>query len=156
MTKRHIAEVVKDLRKATGLTQQAFATLLGWSISTNARFEGGGARPSLKSMSQMLDLAKANGLAELAAELRLHLNARLGPDFPLSPDPQEKLCVLLARRINQNPERREAFMRFAAPEYEQLLLENEIRKDHNVALWEGLDAWNEREKARQKAKGKKA
>ena len=70
----------------------------------------------------MLEAAYANGLEDLATELRLHLNVKLGPNFPITPDETERYFVLIARRIFQNKKRHAAFLKFAAPEIEALFL----------------------------------
>ena len=142
---RPIREVAAELRRALGHTQQSWATLLGWSISSAVRFENGGV-PSPKMLSQMLDQADQHGLDDLAAEVQLHLNVQLGPNFPLTPDPPERAFVLIARRIFQNKKRHAAFLKFAAPEIEILKAENAIRKEHADELFTLGDAVAERAK----------
>ena len=135
------------LRKSLGDTQQSMAGRMGWAISSTVRFETG-SQPGPKALSEMVEVAWANGLDDLAAELQIHLNVALGPNFPITPNPTERYFVLIARRIFQNPKRHAAFLKFAAPEIEILKTENILRKEHTDQLFSGLDAWNEREKAR--------
>lgn len=140
---RPISAIARDLRTTLGHTQQSFAVALGWAISTAVRFEHG-AQPSVRMLAQLLDLAYANGLDDLALEIQLHLNVSLGPNFPLTPDQTEQYFVLIARRIFQNRKRHAAFLKFAAPEIESLKAENAIRKEHTERLWAELDALNEK------------
>jgi transcriptional regulator with XRE-family HTH domain len=146
---RTIAEVAVDLRKALGHTQQSWAHVMGWGISSAVRFENG-AQPSARMLAQMLDAAHAEGLEDLAAEIQLHLNVALGGNFPVSPDQKERLFVAIARRIFQNPKRHGAFLKFAAPEVAILRAEAQLQKRHTDELHAALDAWNEREQSRRK------
>jgi hypothetical protein len=148
---RTITDVAVDLRKSiinpkTGKshTQQSWADCMGWGISTAVRFENG-AQPSVRMLAQMLEAAYANGLDELAAEVQIHLNVALGPNFPVAPDNEmERFFVLLARRIFQNQKRHAAFLNFAGREIKILKAENAIRKEHQEQLDAALDAANER------------
>jgi hypothetical protein len=142
---RPIREVAAELRRTLGHTQQSWATLLGWSISSAVRFENGGL-PSPRMLAQMLGQADTHRLDDLAAEIQIHLNVALGPDFPLTPNETEKYFVLIARRIFQNKKRHVAFLKFAAPEIEILKAENLIRKEHREQLDAHLDAVAERER----------
>jgi hypothetical protein len=151
MKTRKIGDLAADLRKKLGHTQQSWANEMGWAISSTVRFEHG-AVPGPKALSEMVAAAWENGLDDLALELQTHLNVALGPNFPITPDPTERYFVLIARRIFQNPKRHAAFLKFAAPEIEILKAENVLRKEHTDQLFSGLDAWNEREKAREKAR----
>jgi hypothetical protein len=151
---RPIREVAADLRRALGHTQQSWATLLGWSISSAVRFENGGV-PSPKMLAQMLDQADTHGLDDLAEEVRLHLNVALGPNFPINPDDEmERYFVLIARRAFQNKKRHAAFLKFAAPEIAILRAENALRKEHADRLFAGFDAAVERAKPAAKRPGK--
>ena len=47
------AEVVKDLRKAIGLTQEQFAAKIGVTVSTVNRWEKGRSRPQPLAMKQI-------------------------------------------------------------------------------------------------------
>jgi transcriptional regulator with XRE-family HTH domain len=141
---RPIREIAVDLRKDLGLTQQAMATKMGWAISTTIRFEHG-AQPSARMLSEMLETAYAEKLYDLAAEIQIHLNVALGPNFPVTPNEMEQYFVLIARRIFQNRKRHQAFLRFAAPEIEILKAENLLRKEHQDQLSAYLgqvDAYN--------------
>jgi hypothetical protein len=159
-TIKPIAELARDLRTATAHTQQSFATLLGWSISTCVRFEHG-AIPSAPLLAQLVAQAEAAGQDDIAEQLRLHLNVQLGPNFPLTPDPQERYFVLIARRIFQDKRRHAAFLAFAQPEVEQLQVEAEFAKERADKLFNQLDDYAERQKAlreldeQQKAKREK-
>jgi hypothetical protein len=148
---RTITDVALDLRKniinpKTGKshTQQSWADHMGWAITTAVRFENG-AQPSARMLGQMLEEAHANGLDDLAAEIQIHLNVALGPNFPVAPDAEmERFFVLLARRIFQNKKRHAAFLNFAGREIKILKAENAIRKEHQEQLNAALDAANER------------
>lgn len=150
MTKtRTIHEVVRALRLALKQTQQEFATTMESAISTVVRYEHA-ARPNAQQLSKMLSIARAHDLEAIAAELQLHLNVLLGPAFPVTPDPLERMCIQIARRINQNPKRREAFFKWSAREIEQLRAEDQLRKDRADELFAAFDAY-----AAQQAKGDK-
>ena len=99
------------------------------------RFENGGVPKASKMLAQMLDQADSHGLDDLAAEVQLHLNVALGPNFPLTPDPTERTFVLLARRAFQNKKRHAAFLKALAPEIEILKAENGLRKQHDDELF---------------------
>jgi len=142
---RPIREVARELRETLGHTQQSWATEMGWAISSAVRFESG-AQPSARMLAQMLETAHAHGLVDLAAEIQIHLNVALGPNFPITPDETERYFVLIARRIFQNKKRYAAFLKFAAPEIEILKAENVIRKLHQDRLIADLDALTEKPK----------
>jgi transcriptional regulator with XRE-family HTH domain len=144
---RPVAEIARDLRSALNHTQQSFAVALGWSISSAVRFENG-AQPSARMLAQMVDLAHASGLDDLAMELQTHLNVSLGPNFPVGPDETERLFILLARRAFQNRKRHAAFLKALAPEIEILKAENAIRKEHQDRLNAELDAITGKAKAK--------
>jgi hypothetical protein len=154
---RTIRDVAVDLRKnvinsktGEGHTQQSWANFMDWSISTAVRFENG-AQPSARMLAQMVDVAHANGLDDLAAEIQIHLNVALGPNFPIAPDNEmERYFVLIARRVFQNKKRHAAFLKFAAQEIEILKAENLIRKEHQERLFAELDALAEKAKGGKK------
>ena len=96
-------------------------------------------------LAQMLEAAHTNGLDDLAAEVQLHLNVALTPNFPLAPDQlMERYFVAIARRIFQNPKRHAAFFKFAAPEIAILKAENALRKERSDKLFADFDAAVER------------
>ena len=150
-TVRKIGDVTRDLRVALKLTQQGLAVAMGSAVSTIVRYESGGSPPNLQALAKMVELARERGLDDLAAELQVHLNVKLGPDFvPVTLNEVEKYLALIARRIIQNPKRHAAFLRFAKPEIEILKTENKLRKQHADELVAGIDAFGERLKAKER------
>jgi hypothetical protein len=154
--RRTIAEIAVDLRKRLGHTQQSWAGVMGWGISTAVRFEHG-AQPSPRMLAQMLEAAHANGLDDLAAEIQAHLNVRLGPTFPITPDEAERYFVAIARRIFQNKKRHAAFLKFAQPEIEILRAE---LAEHDAAAERALktlrdDATEQMRKYKERAAAKR-
>jgi len=53
INKKNPAKVVKDLRKAIGLTQEQFAAKIGVTVSTVNRWEQGKTKPQPLAMKQI-------------------------------------------------------------------------------------------------------
>jgi transcriptional regulator with XRE-family HTH domain len=96
---------VKELRRALGLSQQAFATQLGLSIRAVVNYEKDRS-PTARALAQLEQLASDNDHPELAHIFRDALGNELG--FGMSDRPPlsgEELCVNRAFRrcVFENP-----------------------------------------------------
>ncbi|WP_035849771.1 helix-turn-helix domain-containing protein [Kitasatospora azatica] len=75
-----LAETVRTRREHLGLTQKELGRLAGMTQSSVARFEAGGAEPTLPT------------LEKLAVALGLHLTVKMEPDPAAGADQQPMPC----------------------------------------------------------------
>ena len=66
-TRPNLAQLVRDLRKQTGLTQEKFAAKLGVTFPTINRWENGRTKPSPLALKQIEKLIR--GLGEAGRDL---------------------------------------------------------------------------------------
>jgi transcriptional regulator with XRE-family HTH domain len=109
-----LVNAVRQLRFRLNLSQQAFATRLGLSISAIANYERD-RRPTQEVLSELKKLAEANGLAELANTFQGALGRAVIEIPPGKEEDFDALMTILLLGGKQNREALAEWNRISAP-----------------------------------------
>jgi DNA-binding XRE family transcriptional regulator len=93
----HLVSAVRELRKALGDSQQAFATRLGMSVRAIANYETDRA-PTGRALYKLEQLARANGRYELACQFA----RALATEMEWAQEPRQSVWAGVVREIVRN------------------------------------------------------